>query len=189
MLTSSNVASQCDETHPTCNNCKKSKRECLGYDPIFRQQGGSQSSPNIQPAPSSQPLASSTLPSSVPSVPSSIPPSTIANATAAGDTRPTNTYGSQPSILSSTYASTPISSSTSTSPNPNPSPSSASINYDPNNNGPTVTPTKTKTEPGSSDPALQNLPSTTSFPDGSRSIDNKTLPDNNYHLRGGAPYA
>lgn len=29
---------QCDETHPTCNNCKKSKRECLGYDPIFKQQ-------------------------------------------------------------------------------------------------------------------------------------------------------
>uniref|UniRef100_A0A0D2X9W3 Zn(2)-C6 fungal-type domain-containing protein n=1 Tax=Fusarium oxysporum (strain Fo5176) TaxID=660025 RepID=A0A0D2X9W3_FUSOF len=48
---SSNI-SQCDETHPTCNNCKKSKRECLGYDPIFRQQAGGQSSSNIQPAPS-----------------------------------------------------------------------------------------------------------------------------------------
>lgn len=29
---------QCDETHPTCNNCKKSKRDCAGYDPIFKPQ-------------------------------------------------------------------------------------------------------------------------------------------------------
>jgi hypothetical protein len=29
---------KCDENRPTCNNCKKSKRDCLGYDPIFRQQ-------------------------------------------------------------------------------------------------------------------------------------------------------
>ncbi|EPE10551.1 negative acting factor [Ophiostoma piceae UAMH 11346] len=29
---------KCDETHPTCNNCKKSKRECAGYDPIFKPQ-------------------------------------------------------------------------------------------------------------------------------------------------------
>lgn len=40
---------QCDETHPTCNNCKKSKRDCLGYDPIFKQQG--QTASNLQPAP------------------------------------------------------------------------------------------------------------------------------------------
>ncbi|PKS06690.1 hypothetical protein jhhlp_006764 [Lomentospora prolificans] len=33
---------KCDETHPTCNNCRKSKRECLGYDPIFKQQQGQQ---------------------------------------------------------------------------------------------------------------------------------------------------
>ncbi|CAI4212128.1 unnamed protein product [Parascedosporium putredinis] len=33
---------RCDETHPTCNNCRKSKRECLGYDPIFKQQQGQQ---------------------------------------------------------------------------------------------------------------------------------------------------
>ncbi|KAA8908435.1 hypothetical protein TRICI_004773, partial [Trichomonascus ciferrii] len=27
---------KCDEKHPTCSNCDKSKRICLGYDPIFR---------------------------------------------------------------------------------------------------------------------------------------------------------
>jgi len=62
---------QCDETHPTCNNCKKSKRECLGYDPIFKQQQGPAA---IQPAPNNgqQPQASvpQTL-ASTPTVPSS----------------------------------------------------------------------------------------------------------------------
>jgi hypothetical protein len=41
---------------PTCNNCKKSKRECLGYDPIFKSQPTAQANPpapvRIQPAPS-----------------------------------------------------------------------------------------------------------------------------------------
>ncbi|KAK4227428.1 transcriptional regulatory protein moc3 [Podospora fimiseda] len=62
---------KCDEGHPTCNNCKKSKRECLGYDPIFKQQQGPAS---IQPAPSSQPSTpATTIPSSAttPTVPSS----------------------------------------------------------------------------------------------------------------------
>lgn len=27
---------KCDEGQPTCGNCRKSKRECLGYDPIFK---------------------------------------------------------------------------------------------------------------------------------------------------------
>ncbi|KAF2722860.1 hypothetical protein K431DRAFT_221480 [Polychaeton citri CBS 116435] len=39
---------KCDEGHPTCRNCQKSKRECLGYDPIFKQQSGPAP---IQPAP------------------------------------------------------------------------------------------------------------------------------------------
>ncbi|PSK37509.1 hypothetical protein B9Z65_2251 [Elsinoe australis] len=30
---------KCDEGHPSCRNCQKSKRECLGYDPIFKSQG------------------------------------------------------------------------------------------------------------------------------------------------------
>ncbi|CAG8957545.1 hypothetical protein HYFRA_00010411 [Hymenoscyphus fraxineus] len=44
---------KCDEQHPTCRNCQKSKRECQGYDPIFKQQ---QNNPApLQPAPSSAP--------------------------------------------------------------------------------------------------------------------------------------
>ncbi|KAF2145487.1 uncharacterized protein K452DRAFT_220599 [Aplosporella prunicola CBS 121167] len=43
---------KCDEAHPTCRNCQKSKRECLGYDPIFKQQPGPA---QIQPAPSAAP--------------------------------------------------------------------------------------------------------------------------------------
>lgn len=35
-----------------CRNCQKSKRECLGYDPIFKSQSGP---PQIQPAPNSAP--------------------------------------------------------------------------------------------------------------------------------------
>ena len=48
----SSTTPQCDEAHPTCNNCLKSKRECLGYDPVFRAQPGPAA---IQPAPSSAP--------------------------------------------------------------------------------------------------------------------------------------
>ncbi|CUS13919.1 unnamed protein product [Tuber aestivum] len=40
---------KCDEAHPTCKNCAKSKRDCLGYDPIFKAQPGPAA---IQPAPS-----------------------------------------------------------------------------------------------------------------------------------------
>lgn len=43
---------KCDEAHPMCRNCQKSKRECLGYDPIFKSQSGP---PQIQPAPNSLP--------------------------------------------------------------------------------------------------------------------------------------
>jgi hypothetical protein len=50
LLTSRLVPSQCDEGHPTCRNCKKSKRECLGYDPIFKPQPTPSA---IQPAPNS----------------------------------------------------------------------------------------------------------------------------------------
>lgn len=35
-----------------CRNCVKSKRECLGYDPVFRQQAGPS---DIRPASNSQP--------------------------------------------------------------------------------------------------------------------------------------
>ncbi|OBU01668.2 hypothetical protein VE01_00167 [Pseudogymnoascus verrucosus] len=70
---------KCDEAHPACRNCQKSKRECLGYDPIFKQQPGP--SP-IQPAPSLAPLQAATL------------------ATA-------NPYGNQPSMLQGYGAQVP----------------------------------------------------------------------------------
>ncbi|KAL9104099.1 MAG: hypothetical protein Q9163_000901 [Psora crenata] len=43
---------KCDEGHPACRNCQKSKRECLGYDPIFKPQPGPAT---IQPSTSSAP--------------------------------------------------------------------------------------------------------------------------------------
>ncbi|PGH00481.1 hypothetical protein AJ80_09172 [Polytolypa hystricis UAMH7299] len=43
---------KCDERHPVCRNCEKSKRDCMGYDPVFRPQPGPSA---IQPAPSQQP--------------------------------------------------------------------------------------------------------------------------------------
>ncbi|OOQ91019.1 putative C6 finger domain protein [Penicillium brasilianum] len=43
---------KCDEGHPVCRNCVKSKRECLGYDPVFRPQASAPSA--IQPAPNPQ---------------------------------------------------------------------------------------------------------------------------------------
>ncbi|KAJ4341860.1 hypothetical protein N0V87_001525 [Didymella glomerata] len=58
---------KCDEAHPTCRNCQKSKRECLGYDPIFKQQPGPA---QIQPAPNSAPAPHS----STPPVPAQAPP-------------------------------------------------------------------------------------------------------------------
>ncbi|ETS05794.1 hypothetical protein M419DRAFT_96014 [Trichoderma reesei RUT C-30] len=82
---------KCDETHPTCNNCRKSKRECLGYDPIFRQQAGTPTSSNVQPASSS--LSPATEPSG------------LASSTAGPSTpRLVNSYGSQSPMLPSVYA-------------------------------------------------------------------------------------
>ncbi|KAL2005835.1 hypothetical protein VTN00DRAFT_10328 [Thermoascus crustaceus] len=43
---------KCDEGHPVCRNCVKSKRECLGYDPVFRPQPAPSA---IQPAPNPSP--------------------------------------------------------------------------------------------------------------------------------------
>ncbi|KAF4549543.1 Fungal Zn(2)-Cys(6) binuclear cluster domain-containing protein 18 [Elsinoe fawcettii] len=46
---------KCDEGHPACRNCVKSKRECLGYDPIFKSSGLTPAGPRegvqIQAAP------------------------------------------------------------------------------------------------------------------------------------------
>ncbi|EMT61745.1 Putative transcriptional regulatory protein C15D4.02 [Fusarium odoratissimum] len=83
---------KCDETHPTCNNCKKSKRECLGYDPIFRQQAGGQSSSNIQPAPSQR-----TPPSPNPSITSLSYDSSFSNV-ASPPVKSESTYEYPPAI-------------------------------------------------------------------------------------------
>ncbi|RBR12165.1 hypothetical protein FVER53590_00833 [Fusarium verticillioides] len=167
---------KCDETHPTCNNCKKSKRECLGYDPIFRQQAGGQSSSNIQPAPSQR--TPPTVPSSVPStVPSSIAPNTALTA------RPTNSYGSQPSMLPSSYATAHA---TTASPNP----SITSLSYDSSFSNVASPPVKSESTfeyPPAIDPALQGF-SSSSNAESSRAIEQRPLADNNQHLRGGAPY-
>ncbi|KAF2651918.1 hypothetical protein K491DRAFT_74937 [Lophiostoma macrostomum CBS 122681] len=56
---------KCDEAHPVCRNCQKSKRDCLGYDPIFKQQPGPT---QIQPAPNSTTHQTS--------IPASSPPTT-----------------------------------------------------------------------------------------------------------------
>ncbi|KAM0353589.1 hypothetical protein ACHAPU_001601 [Fusarium lateritium] len=166
---------KCDETHPTCNNCKKSKRECMGYDPIFRQQAGGQSSSNIQPAPSQR--TPPTVPSSVPSiVPSSIASSS--NLTA----RPTNSYGSQPSMLPSSYGAVHA---TTASPNP----SITSLSYDSsfsNVASPPVKSEPTYEYPPAIDPALQGF-SSASHAESSRAVDQRHLADNQ-NLRGGAPY-
>ncbi|MCJ1311498.1 hypothetical protein MMC25_005170 [Agyrium rufum] len=54
---------KCDEAHPLCRNCQKSKRECLGYDPIFKTQPGPAV---IQPAPSSASSMQSTSATTAP---------------------------------------------------------------------------------------------------------------------------
>ncbi|KAL6788162.1 hypothetical protein J3E68DRAFT_444839 [Trichoderma sp. SZMC 28012] len=85
---------KCDETHPTCNNCRKSKRECLGYDPIFRQQPGTPTSSSVQPVSNS---LSQPEPSGIPSVQSG-------SAVGPPTPRLVNSYGSQSPMLPSGYA-------------------------------------------------------------------------------------
>ncbi|KAF7508718.1 hypothetical protein GJ744_008965 [Endocarpon pusillum] len=51
---------KCDEEQPSCRNCSKSKRECLGYDPIFKSQRSAPSLSSISASNSTQaPQASS----------------------------------------------------------------------------------------------------------------------------------
>ncbi|KAF1974999.1 hypothetical protein BU23DRAFT_85634 [Bimuria novae-zelandiae CBS 107.79] len=59
---------KCDEAHPVCRNCQKSKRECMGYDPIFKQQPGPA---NLQPAPNTTPQQ--------PTVPATSPPASASS--------------------------------------------------------------------------------------------------------------
>ncbi|KAK0783262.1 hypothetical protein LTR75_014175 [Friedmanniomyces endolithicus] len=57
---------KCDEGQPLCRNCAKSKRDCLGYDPIFKPATGPTP---IQPAPA---VSSSTAPTPNPNATSPV---------------------------------------------------------------------------------------------------------------------
>ncbi|KAI0834395.1 hypothetical protein F5Y06DRAFT_300732 [Hypoxylon sp. FL0890] len=80
---------KCDEQHPVCKNCQKSKRECLGYDPIFKNQQ-QQHPTNIRPAPNTSTSAS---------VPSTRPPTS--SAPASGSTQAQTSYSATlPPVIS-----------------------------------------------------------------------------------------
>ncbi|KAF2966330.1 hypothetical protein GQX73_g7205 [Xylaria multiplex] len=120
---------KCDELHPTCKNCQKSKRECLGYDPIFKnqqqnqqqqqqQQQSPQQSHQTQPAQqqqhhatsnvhSAQNSATPTSASSASSIPHSAP-SISASASASAPLTPSTTasYAAIPSGIPSAAAPT-----------------------------------------------------------------------------------
>ncbi|EMD00910.1 hypothetical protein BAUCODRAFT_118634 [Baudoinia panamericana UAMH 10762] len=68
---------KCDESQPTCRNCTKSKRDCLGYDPIFKQQT---SPAPIQPAPAST-TATAASSATLPLPPNPYPPAHTYSAT------------------------------------------------------------------------------------------------------------
>ena len=84
---------QCDEQHPVCKNCQKSKRECLGYDPIFKQQ--QQPQPGLPPV-SNHPAVSPSIPSNgpPPTPPSSVPSNAL--SLSAVPMVPTGSYSSAP---------------------------------------------------------------------------------------------
>ncbi len=84
-----------------CRNCQKSKRDCLGYDPIFKQQSGPA---QIQPAPNSASAPHSTTPASASAPLTSAPysqtsvPQGYAPASSAGyASAASTTTGGQPS--------------------------------------------------------------------------------------------
>ncbi|KAK6836590.1 hypothetical protein PG987_007085 [Apiospora arundinis] len=71
---------KCDEQHPVCKNCQKSKRDCMGYDPIFKQQQQQQHPTSIQPAPNSHPVPpSASVPSNGPPLPPPTAPPPVYN--------------------------------------------------------------------------------------------------------------
>ncbi|KAK3117499.1 hypothetical protein LTR53_001099 [Teratosphaeriaceae sp. CCFEE 6253] len=74
---------KCDEGQPGCCNCFKSKRECLGYDPIFKPLNGPAP---IQPAPAVGSAATPTdaKPPTTPQLPPHYPYQTSHNPPATG---------------------------------------------------------------------------------------------------------
>ncbi|ODA78302.1 hypothetical protein RJ55_05683 [Drechmeria coniospora] len=143
---------KCDEAHPTCNNCRKSKRECSGYDPIFKPQLS-----HIQP------------------VPTSVLPSTSLRSTPVLAPRPDNSYGSQPSMLPSAYAAD---STTTLSPTSSEFASTA-VNYCPSPSTAVITPVKDET---ACDPSSGTEQPSTSLQDGSSLLDrNQSFSDDGRH--------
>ncbi|CAH0016226.1 unnamed protein product [Clonostachys rhizophaga] len=125
---------KCDEGHPTCNNCKKSRRDCLGYDPIFRQQTVNLGN-SYSPA-SSSATTVSTPHSQVASPPEHsriLPPPTSRHQGAPHSHIGSNSYGAQPTASLSSYSSA-------SSNGPLPPPTSSSPYHNPN----------VKSEPGDS---------------------------------------
>ncbi|KJR88165.1 uncharacterized protein SPSK_07883 [Sporothrix schenckii 1099-18] len=91
----------CDETHPTCNNCKKSKRDCAGYDPIFKQQQNNpaflQATAHVSPQGSSTTTA--TAPEPRPKSPPPVPYSSVATSSAASNSVANSAGIKSPSIV------------------------------------------------------------------------------------------
>ncbi|KAI0206514.1 hypothetical protein F4808DRAFT_447752 [Astrocystis sublimbata] len=115
---------KCDELHPTCKNCQKSKRECLGYDPIFKnnqqpQQQSPQQSPhqthlahqaqpphqgNLHSAQNSIASTSASSPASLPHSASSLPASVATSAPAPLTPSTAASYATLPSGIASAPA-------------------------------------------------------------------------------------
>ncbi|ETS72984.1 hypothetical protein PFICI_15376 [Pestalotiopsis fici W106-1] len=108
---------KCDEQHPVCKNCQKSKRECLGYDPIFKQQQQQQQHTTIQPASNTNNITNTTTSHPTPSAsvpsngPSSLLPPTSSSSSVVPGPNSSGTYSSLPSVLPSSYNSGASSSS------------------------------------------------------------------------------
>ncbi|KAI0970040.1 hypothetical protein F4678DRAFT_473407 [Xylaria arbuscula] len=99
---------KCDELHPTCKNCQKSKRECLGYDPIFKNQQQSQQQQSPQQSHTSQATQQShPATSNIHSAQNSVTPTSASSTSSIPH--------SAPSVSVSASASTPLTPSTTTS--------------------------------------------------------------------------
>ncbi|KAI4592263.1 hypothetical protein KJ359_011322 [Pestalotiopsis sp. 9143b] len=169
---------KCDEQHPVCKNCQKSKRECLGYDPIFKQQT------SIQPASASNNITASSHPTPSASVPSNgpalLPPtSSTSSVPAPGGS---GAYSSLPSVLPSSYNSGASSSSN--------TPGHA---YEPSQSAPPQSIKSEHFEYGPAiDPALDSVgapPSTSTSRLSVKSVTPlpQTSPNSTLSLRGGGP--
>ncbi|KAI1804936.1 hypothetical protein F4811DRAFT_561505 [Daldinia bambusicola] len=90
---------KCDEQHPICKNCQKSKRECLGYDPIFKNQQ-QQHHTNIRPAPNNSSASSS--------VPSSRPPASSTSVSGGAQSQTSYTATLPPVISNTTPTTAPF---------------------------------------------------------------------------------